>query len=189
MPNARKAWRLLAKLSIDSATLDVLQVSARQILDAGHSHRVCNVLAVAHSLRWICNHKARASQCIQVSVQARSPYVDGSLQLTDRAGTVDCQLAQDVHLGPTSHVRDGKFNVFGQSRSDQSRHTFILPDVSTASAVFVWSTLSLNKRVGKVFPDPNRSISKSFRALPNPCRSGIRPRLYAALCFGAPNGD
>ncbi len=130
-----------------SASLDIVKVCARQVSDPGWSHNIGDIPALAYTARRISFDQTIIFKSVQMPVQARSAYVQLSLELPDRRGTHNSQLPQDFRLSPVAHESNCGFDIWRKIRTDQSGHASILPDFSLNPHGYACRTLLLNKRV------------------------------------------
>jgi hypothetical protein len=128
-------------------SLDVVKVGARQTSNPSWLHRISDIPALAHTARRISFYQTIIFESFQMSVQARSAYLQLGLELPDRRGTQNGQLPQDVRLSPVAHESHCGFDIWRKIRSDQSGHASILPDFPLIHHVYPYRTLLLNKRV------------------------------------------
>lgn len=145
--NGTSAYRRPAPGQSRSDALDVAGELLGQLSDPSGVNHIDDILAVAHTCRWVGLHQTRFGEKIKVSVQAWSAHIHRTLQPSNGRRAEHRQTAQDIYPGTVAHKTDCHFNFGRHFGSNQAWHGSILPDALANQCLFCRPTLLLSNRV------------------------------------------
>ena len=161
-----------------SAPLDIVKVCARQVSGPGWLRGIGDISTLAQTARRIGFDQTIVFKSFQITVQARSAYVQLALELPDRRGTKNGQLPQNFRLSPVAHESNCGFHIWREIRTNQSGHASILPDFALNHRGYACSTLLLN--------EGDRATTLFMWGLQNSCQQHLC-LLSDATCASTPD--